>query len=633
MKVSAPALSESLSEDDAEEETASIGQRSSTLTSPASSSLLCLRCNKCSFVTDSEMSLSAHKRSHRMFQCFHCDFQHMLAAKVQIHCLTKHPNKLVKYRQCDTSTQSVTPPAAPTTKAVRSAASSARSDRFSENSSGEQSNSKVFHPCDVCPAHFNTATELERHLSQEHHGMYICNYCHIVMWNSMSMREHLGKSHPNRPPEFRVIKKEPTETGSSTRKRSRATDASDVDSEDSPRKMPKLEPSDPSDFQVSETLAPASVSTASHDYVSAIYKCRLCNYKSGKVTVMRHHAMSHLRYHPYLCPYCDLVRSVKSFPITKHVRSKHPDREQRFIYARNEDLEKQVKDSYYRSKPSDPVEPRETVAVEEPDEKEVVDEEPMPVESISALPSTLPRKVLYKCTFCSLKTHIRTDMKHHLMREIQYKPYRCMYCTYTEPCKWSMRKHFRTKHGGIEVEVEDMRDSENDARVEKLLEKCTVLLKHTVDPELLSWKPSPTPQRRVHQPQAVPTGSKAVSNSVSKPSFGVSLLRRSFKGSKSMAMKFHRCPHCPYTNTSVKLVRGHMVKHGPFRLQCGYCDYRGHYPSRIRKHMRRHHPSMPFKYSKVALPPKDQKAEEIPVIHVPRSQVKTQNKPAPGQSH
>lgn len=486
----------------------------------------------------------------------------------------------------------------------------------------------MFHPCDVCPAHFNTASELERHLSHEHHGMYICNYCHIVMWNRPSMRDHLAQSHPNKPPEFRLIKKEQTAEAGSTRKRSRGSDA-DSDDGGSPSKMPKLEPSDPG-----ETPTPVS-----SDYVAAIYRCRLCNYKSGKVTVMRHHAMSHLRYHPYLCPYCDVVRSVKSFPITKHVRSKHPDREQRFIYARNEDLEKQVKDSYYRAKASEVVELHVPAPpAEEPDEKEPVDEEdPAPmVETMSTVPSTLPRKVLYKCTFCSLKTHIRTDMKHHLMREIQYKPYRCMYCTYTEPCKWSMRKHFRTKHGGIEVEVEDMRDAENDARVEKLLEKCTVLLKHTVDPELLSWKPSPTaPQRRVQRPQAVTaaTAAKPAANGVPKPAFGVSLLRRAFKGSKSMAMKFHRCPHCPYTNTSVKLVRGHMVKHGPFRLQCGYCDYRGHYPSRIRKHMRRHHQAMPFKYSKVALPPKDGKAEQIPVIHVPRSQVRTQNKPAPGQSN
>jgi hypothetical protein len=66
-----------------------------------------------------------------------------------------------------------------------------------------------------------------------------------------------------------------------------------------------------------------------------------------------------------------------------------------------------------------------------------------------------------------------------------------------------------------------------------------------------------------------------------------------------MAIKLHRCPHCEYTNTSLKLVRGHMVKHGPYRIQCGYCDYKGHYPSRIRKHTKRHHPRVPFRCKKL----------------------------------
>jgi len=48
-----------------------------------------LPCNVCSFVTDSEMSLSAHKRSHRLFECAHCGFKHTLAARIQSHCLSQ----------------------------------------------------------------------------------------------------------------------------------------------------------------------------------------------------------------------------------------------------------------------------------------------------------------------------------------------------------------------------------------------------------------------------------------------------------------------------------------------------------------------------------------------------------------
>ena len=73
-----------------------------------------------------------------------------------------------------------------------------------------------------------------------------------------------------------------------------------------------------------------------------IYRCRLCQYRSDKVTVVRHHVMAHLLYHPYRCPFCDLARSVKSSPINKHVRLRHPGQEPTFICERNEQLERSV---------------------------------------------------------------------------------------------------------------------------------------------------------------------------------------------------------------------------------------------------------------------------------------------------
>jgi len=67
------------------------------------------------------------------------------------------------------------------------------------------------------------------------------------------------------------------------------------------------------------------------------------------------------------------------------------------------------------------------------------------------------RRVLYRCKFCRLKTYVRTDMRHHLMREIGYKPYRCGHCHaaagskgtgYSEPSRSAMGKHFRLRHAG-----------------------------------------------------------------------------------------------------------------------------------------------------------------------------------------
>jgi len=73
---------------------------------------------------------------------------------------------------------------------------------------------------------------------------------------------------------------------------------------------------------------------------AVIYRCRMCHYRSDKVTVVRHHVMAHLLYHPYRCPYCDTARSVKSSPINKHVRLRHPGQQPNFICQRDEELER-----------------------------------------------------------------------------------------------------------------------------------------------------------------------------------------------------------------------------------------------------------------------------------------------------
>jgi len=48
--------------------------------------------------------------------------------------------------------------------------------------------------------------------------MYMCQYCHQLMWTIDEIREHLRDSHPEEPPEFELIqqppKKKPAATGS-----------------------------------------------------------------------------------------------------------------------------------------------------------------------------------------------------------------------------------------------------------------------------------------------------------------------------------------------------------------------------------------------------------------------------------
>ena len=79
-----------------------------------------------------------------------------------------------------------------------------------------------------------------------------------------------------------------------------------------------------------------------------VYKCQLCPFHAVKLTVMRHHVMSHLRYHPYRCPYCPDGHSVKSSPVLKHVRIRHPEEEGRVECVRTAAMERAVREAYRR---------------------------------------------------------------------------------------------------------------------------------------------------------------------------------------------------------------------------------------------------------------------------------------------
>jgi len=205
-------------------------------------------------------------------------------------------------------------------------------------------------------------------------------------------------------------------------------------------------------------------------------------------------------------------------------------------------------------------------------------------------------------------------------------PCRCVHCPYTEPCRWSMRKHFRTKHIGLDVAVTDMRDPEQDRHVELMLEQCMIPLKDASENDLMGWKQRAlSPQRSTVTPSSEDSSSTVPEHhraDVDREPSPVGVTSPS-----SVALRLHRCPHCLYTNSSLKLLRSHMVKHGPCRLQCAYCDHRGHYPSRIYKHIRRHHPGRSFRVVKV---PTDDEPKVLPPVDVQPRPHKP-SKPSPGE--
>jgi len=245
------------------------------------------------------------------------------------------------------------------------------------------------------------------------------------------------------------------------------------------------------------------------------------------------------------------------------------------------------------------------------------------------------KRVLYRCKFCRLKTYVRTDMRHHLMREIGYKPYRCGHCYaaaggkgsgYSEPSRSAMGKHFRLRHAGMTIDVDDLSDPARDAEVVQLLDECAV---DEEQDELNSANTTPVsggcikrsslrnlpPSKQsrlsgkdetVSTPSPpVLTPAPAVASSKPKQTVAIASVdaelskqqQQQPKKGKIKSMRLRRCLHCTYSSPSTKALAQHVaVRHRPHRLRCGYCDHMSHYPSWLRKHSRKSHPDLPFNF-------------------------------------
>ena len=184
------------------------------------------RCEICSFITDTEMSLTAHRRTHRAFQCFHCDYQHTLAARVQSHCLAQHPTQPVKYTRCQVESIRIhragddggsdTEKGSPSPRVIRSPIPIKRIKMETPDESVAQVSppSSNRQPAKIGCSDLasvrdkgSAQDEIEEDEDDEapQQDMYVCRYCRQLTFNIDDMRVHLRRLHPREPPEFELL--------------------------------------------------------------------------------------------------------------------------------------------------------------------------------------------------------------------------------------------------------------------------------------------------------------------------------------------------------------------------------------------------------------------------------------------
>jgi len=390
-------------------------------------------------------------------------------------------------------------------------------------------------------------------------------------------------------------------------------------------------------------------------------QCRKCAYANDNATVMRQHVMAHhLNYKPYACPYCDISpRYVKSFPITKHVRIRHPHvcgTQRTFLYLRDEEMEKKVRNGYrllrqntvcdaanadqqssqlQNSYKSDIIEQSiegstiikqevdysQSPVLENANKKKVLPESPYRFSKVldehmknttEIDPKSAKKVVFSRCCFCGLVARWRADLRYHLMREIGYKPFRCGLCEETtgkifaEPTRPALAKHMRLRHSGLNVDVVEQRDPAKEDEIDRLLERCASSSLDVMPDSSRASVPSAS--------ESV-TSSKQDSDVISSyQAIIANLDKEDCVLSKATKLSRSGGEMITASNTAINNTIGvridktlHALQKskkkkraviGKSRLRrCQFCTYRGPSIKRINKHLMEVHNYAPFKCS------------------------------------
>lgn len=286
-----------------------------------------------------------------------------------------------------------------------------------------------------------------------------------------------------------------------------------------------------------------------------MFKCRLCVYKSNLHAVMRHHVMSHLCYQPYQCPYCTSYTAIRRNVVNNHIKTKHPGLESKTICNRVEEMEIKVKDSY------------EKISVSESMSKKSMYSR---VPIIKSQPR-VHRSTHYKCCFCSLSTTFLRDIKQHLMREIDYRPFHCSLCTYKDSSRPVVKRHIGRKHKSASI-MEYFLD-ESDEQLKELLAKCTYVI----------YKEAQT--ARSNAKKNVREDKEMVASDI--PIVKISTKEDTLESSLVYKRKPHKCTGCDFEDADIRHVLSHRFKCHYSGRKCLHCPHVNHNLLQLRKHVLR----------------------------------------------
>ena len=152
------------------------------------------------------------------FQCGHCEYRDALAARVQGHCLAKHPTKPVRYRRCDEDDSSeFTATGALADVKIESVESLAFGQDFFQSPdtsksapSSHQADTRMDHSGRVSAAEGRSSLSadggrMESETEVMEFPPFMCRYCPESAWTEDLIRSHLARVHSDKPQQFGVV--------------------------------------------------------------------------------------------------------------------------------------------------------------------------------------------------------------------------------------------------------------------------------------------------------------------------------------------------------------------------------------------------------------------------------------------
>ncbi|KAK8788652.1 hypothetical protein V5799_021572 [Amblyomma americanum] len=411
------------------------------------------KCNSCNFIAKRKIHVEEHEKKGHLkrqssdgeFHCSKCSFMTMSRKSLSAHCL-QHHNEVLKDATSsegentereivdddedrlvideDAAEDSTSPPS------LKMTLKQTEEIAVVENIEG------TMWKCRYCPQQVLWPSELKRH-EETHFKMnkkYGCLLCHIRFDQLNHLEHHVMLNH----------QEEPSDKSSSDAVATGKTSASIII---------ELGKSDDSTSHASY-----SGSTQAHDISikskQPIHVCQHCGYITRWISGLRKHELTHENLKPFKCAYCSYTSRWNS-DLKRHAK-KHNENTGAADTNPNEDpehaksshvmhllLEPKNADHDYDSKAA---EPSLSKGSEAPSRKLL----PKPAESQCSfeVPVGIPRIVQkYKCPQCSFLTRTASHFHTHMIQHLNKKPFMCSVCNYRSNWQFEVNKHIKGKSG------------------------------------------------------------------------------------------------------------------------------------------------------------------------------------------